>query len=745
MKFLRLLFYILFLGLMLPNSLVLAQKDSLLQVFKTEIKPEKKLKIGVAALNHVDNYKDPTISLVHKDIYPQLPDIIYSPETFEDLRDYIYVLTKIGAYDEADASVKWALKNITSVDKINFKSRLYFHQAQLYNYQGKREEVFKIFESALIEMTSPEPILKARIKMETGRLHYDLGSYDQAMEHYIKALDIFEKENVQDGFYVDLMHFIGSVFKRQNQDEKALDYYKEMLMVAEKIGSLSQQAEALYLLADLYAYAGDYKKEEEYLWKALRIYRGMDSDLGVAQILLNLSHGEIYDAEYDSVLMRLEEVELLTKKANVKDFDFTIERYYGKVYARLKDYDKSMDHFTKALDIIGESEVKKTLNYTDIYRNLAFVEYDKGNYQAAFDYLDLHLLHKDTLISEENQQIVHDLEQKYENKKNEAEILALNKDKEIKAKELERKNTTIKAFIGGIILVLLLASTIYYSLLQNKKKNKIITLQKHEVETKNREIMDSITYAKRIQNAILPPRQLVKEYLTSSFIIYKPKDIVAGDFYWMEPTENGVIFAAADCTGHGVPGAMVSVVCNNGLNRSVREFGLKDPGKILDKTRELVIQEFEKSDDDVKDGMDISLVSLTHTANKKSATGLDIHSVSWAGANNPLWIIRNGSHYVEEIKADKQAIGKTDNPKPFTTHNISLNTGDRLYIFSDGYVDQFGGARNKKFKSKSLKELLLTMKNDSMDRQREILEETFESWKGDFEQIDDICMIGLMV
>ena len=162
--------------------------------------------------------------------------------------------------------------------------------------------------------------------------------------------------------------------------------------------------------------------------------------------------------------------------------------------------------------------------------------------------------------------------------------------------------------------------------------------QKHEVESKNKEITDSITYAKRIQSAILPPEKVVKESLEDSFILYKPKDIVAGDFYWLEQKNGKVLFAAADCTGHGVPGAMVSVVCNNALNRSVREHGLTDPGKILDKTREIVIEEFEKSDEEVNDGMDIAICSL------------EGNSLQYAGAHNPLWVIRNGA--ILETKAN---------------------------------------------------------------------------------------------
>jgi serine phosphatase RsbU (regulator of sigma subunit) len=176
---------------------------------------------------------------------------------------------------------------------------------------------------------------------------------------------------------------------------------------------------------------------------------------------------------------------------------------------------------------------------------------------------------------------------------------------------------------------------------------------------------------------------------------------------------------------------MVSVVCNNALNRSVREHGLLDPGEILNKTREIVIQEFEKSDEEVNDGMDIALCSL------------EGRKLQYAGAHNPLWIVRNAE--IIETKANKQPIGQFDNPEPYTTHSFELEKGDSIYIFSDGYIDQFGGEKGKKFKSKSFRELLLNVQSNSMEEQKNIIDDAFESWRGNLEQIDDVCVIGVRV
>ena len=277
--------------------------------------------------------------------------------------------------------------------------------------------------------------------------------------------------------------------------------------------------------------------------------------------------------------------------------------------------------------------------------------------------------------------------------------------------------------------------------------------QKHMVEERNQEIMDSITYAKRLQTAILPPQKLVKEWLNDSFIFYKPKDIVAGDFYWMETTKrNGrsvIFYAAADCTGHGVPGAMVSVVCSNALKRAIKEFDISDPGQLLDKVAEIVQESFEQSEHEVKDGMDIAVCAIDLLDRK----------VWFAGAHNSLYRItgedtkvpeglktlESGNRKLVEYSANKQPVGAFEHMEPFTTIEIDLEPGDCIYLFSDGFADQFGGEKGKKFKYKPFKQLLLDIEDKEMDSQKDILDTEFERWKGNLEQVDDVCIIGLRV
>lgn len=298
---------------------------------------------------------------------------------------------------------------------------------------------------------------------------------------------------------------------------------------------------------------------------------------------------------------------------------------------------------------------------------------------------------------------------------------------------LSEENKALFSVVFFVLAMILTFIAGFYLMRTNGEYEAIIVDQKEKMELKNKEITDSINYAKRIQAAILPADNVFIRHLPDSFVLYKPKDIVAGDFYWLEKKDDLVIFAAADCTGHGVPGAMVSVICNNALNRSVREFNLTDPAKILDKTREIIISEFEKSDEEVKDGMDISLCCYNPTSKQ----------LVWAGANNPLWIINESG--LTEYKADKQPIGKFYDPKPYTSHTLQLKKNDLIFIFTDGYQDQFGGPKGKKFKASSLKSLILSLRDKSTAEQKAIIDNIFESWKGILEQIDDVCVIGVKI
>ena len=387
-----------------------------------------------------------------------------------------------------------------------------------------------------------------------------------------------------------------------------------------------------------------------------------------------------------------------------------------------------------------------------VFNTLTNIQYEIKNaeYQALTDIINSGNKDLNTALFSQ----ISNLNSKYDAFKKQEEIVKLQSENEkgmellnAKDSELSDNKQTIVYFILIIMVFLMLVFFVLRSNYLRKQTNKtllqqkeIIELQKTEVESqkhlveeKQKEIIDSISYAKRLQEAILPPQKFIDKHLPNNFILYKPKDLVAGDFYWAEYIGDLFFIAAADSTGHGVPGAMVSVVCSNALNRTVKEFGLTETGKILDKTRELVVETFEKSVSEVKDGMDISLLCID-TKNKK---------INWSGANNALWYIKNNELII--IKPNKQPIGKTEMPSPFTTHEIKYSNDLTFYLFTDGFADQFGGEKGKKFKYKQLEELLLNNNNLALSAQSILLNQNFESWKGQLEQVDDVCVIGLKI
>lgn len=261
----------------------------------------------------------------------------------------------------------------------------------------------------------------------------------------------------------------------------------------------------------------------------------------------------------------------------------------------------------------------------------------------------------------------------------------------------------------------------------------IINSQLKTIGKKNQDITDSLNYAKRIQLALLPPRPLFESLSKDLFVLYKPKDIVSGDFYWIESVGNRVYVAVADCTGHGVPGAMMSLLCSNTLTKSVKELGIKEPARILDSIVELMDDQLSKHSGNINDGMDIALCCLDKSNN----------TIEFAGAHNSMYFIRDNK--LNEIKADKQPIGKFIKRTPYTNHVIQLNKGDRFYLGSDGYADQFGGPKGKKFNSTRLKELFLKGNDQTMAQQKQMLLEQFDIWKGKLNQVDDVCILGFRI
>ena len=281
-----------------------------------------------------------------------------------------------------------------------------------------------------------------------------------------------------------------------------------------------------------------------------------------------------------------------------------------------------------------------------------------------------------------------------------------------------------------IINVSCIVGLIFY-VLQLQKSKLILANQLADYRIQKNDLLDSISNAERIQRAVLPAKDTMDRFLEEYFIFYQPKDIVSGDFYWFEYYNCKLYIAVADCTGHGVPGAMMSLICNNALLRALYDDGSETTGELLNNTRVHVIENLSKGKFNISDGMDISLCCVDFLE----------YSIEWSGANNPIWIIRDGEFI--ELKPNKCSIGTDINHVQFETHSLNLSENDILYMFSDGYKDQFGGAENKKFLNKRFRQMILEISKEPMNKQSAMVEANLKSWMGNNPQVDDICVMGI--
>ena len=584
---------------------------------------------------------------------------------------------------------------------------------------------------------------KSAALLNLGTTYKNMGDLQRAMENYDLNIRIIEEIEGPSISMVTSLQQKGILYFTMSDYDSAKKQFKEALEIAQKISYKEGEAKALSDLSSVYKALG----EDETVYNLLNKAVGIQLDIGDKKGLITsynaLAAFYIDKQEHNDVI----DEEQIDSIINYASKSLTIAREIGNKRGEIEAMISLAQGFrfkgelNEALDLVLDArkmvtKIEDKVISKRLYLITSFIYRDKGLYKQAYDYFINHIKIKEELDSEENQKAMMRLtfQSEYDKQKaiDQAEFdLEIQKRDELARKEREKRNLILLFVILIVLVVSIFSVFLYRRYKLTLKQKSIIEQQKEVVEEKQQEVLDSITYAKRIQDAILPSNELVSRVLKNGFVYFNPKDIVSGDFYWMEELDGKFYIAAADCTGHGVPGAMVSVVCSNALSKALLEERQLETGKLLDRTRELVVARFAKSKEKVKDGMDISLFMLDQENN----------TLEWAGANNPLWIIRGNEVLV--TKPNKQPIGLVDNPEPFTTHRIEFQKGDIIYVFSDGFQDQFGGKRGKKFKPANLKKLLLSLRDEKMEKQLEKIDKAFLEWKGELEQLDDVCVIGV--
>lgn len=613
---------------------------------------------------------------------------------------------------------------------------------------GRMDEAFENSKKAVrLAESQTDKKWRANAYHSLGFL-YDLRSeFAPAIDHYMKALRIHE-ERKDDSNTMQELNNIGVVYMVQGNHMEALEYLNRALDLAIRTRNTMGIAYSLGNIGSAQAELKQYDKALENFNKLLDIFRQQRDTAMMVQALANI--GTLYSAQgkYDAAMSYYEQALVIHEKAGDERMIATDLTNVGVCLFKKGEPSKALEVFKRSLNISTRIQLRD--NQSAVYNWLAQVKASQGDFRAAYDYKQMEAALEDTLREEVVTKQMAEMSARYEAEKKDKEIKILNQDKALKETEVQKQRaeaakseTQRNGFIGGFVLMLLLGMVSYRGYRQKKKanlqleeKNNLIEKQKALVEEKNKDITDSINYAKKIQEAILPRHDLLKELFPDSFVLFMPRDVVSGDFYWFAEKDGRKLVAAVDCTGHGVPGAFMSMIGNAFLNEVVIEKGITRPDLVLNELRNLVISSLKQSGNinENKDGMDIALLCF----DERSGT------VEFAGANNPAWVIREKN--IIELKPDKRHIGYFKGQGlPFSCQSIALQKGDRLYLFSDGYPDQFGGPKGKKFKYRQMQELLITLSTKPVSEQGQLLAGTITAWRGKLEQIDDILVIGIGV
>jgi tetratricopeptide (TPR) repeat protein len=642
--------------------------------------------------------------------------------------------------------------------------------------QGRYAEALESYQKALaIRERIGDQQGIAHCYNKIGLIHYDQGRYAEALESHQKALAIRERIGDQQGI-ADCYGNISNIYTSQGRYAEALEAYQKALAIFERVSNPWGMAACHNNIGNIHKAQGRYAEALEASQKALAIFERTSNPWGMAAC--HNSIGTIHAAQgryaealeaYQKALAIFERMGDLQGIAMSYNNIGTLHRVQGR-------YTEALEAYQKALAIAQPLGLQDELD--DLYLNLAQTDSalaasgQNHLWKSAYLHHRLYAAYKDSVRNEASIRKQAQLESQYEYDKK-TSLLKAEQEKEralanaqLRQRETQR-NLSLLA-LGTALIGLATFAILYRKIRQQRdliqkqsdeiqqknlaleqynaelkstnqaleESNRIIQHQAETLLEKNEEILDSIRYAERIQRAILPSAEKWQRLLPESFLLYKPRDIVAGDFYWLEETEQYIFLGVADATGHGVPGAFVSIVCANALHKAVLEEGLESPAEILWRVREVVVSQLTQAREKVKDGMDIALIRFAKEDRSRAV---------FAGASRPLWIV--SAEGLLEVAGTRQPIGYVEEPKPF--EEVELMLGSRapamVYAFTDGIVDQMGGPKGRKLLPKGMREWLLSLWNQPVAEQAKSLTALFETWRGERHQMDDVTMVGVRI
>lgn len=653
--------------------------------------------------------------------------------------------------------------------------------ANCYNLEGNLLSEVSKMEEALIAYEKGLELAKkiddweeeSNILNNLGVTYSDLGNYVKSVDYYWESLKLCEQNGDELGVS-DCWNNLGSLYSEMGDYEQALEFHNNSLEIRKNYDIPSKKSSVYLNIGRIYSDQGKFIEARDYFKKSVDIDKQLEDFDGSAIGYNNIGLTFFREGQSDSAL-KYYKLSLTDRQKTQNLYGYSlIYTNLGDYYLSVKDYKNAEFYCKKSYQISKELSFLYELNFACdcLYRTYR----KQGNKSLALNYLEEYSATSDSIRAESKTREVTKKQMEYqfysqslkdslvrEKDLHQRELehqLELNEQIHEKEKADQSKSSQLKIFIIIALALIINFIVIYYRYKGQKKQRLQIEEQKVIIEEKSHDIQQSIDYAKLIQSASLPEKQL-NSIFPDSFILYKPKDVVSGDFYWLEDNEQYSLFSVADCTGHGIPGAFISLIGTILLNEIFNSKKLYSPNKILNELNRLIQLTLNQAGQvTIKDGMDISFCCWDKINNK----------LYFSGANNPVWVISssttlkgasndttlehspnissetgNGKHLFE-VRADRQPVGKmyTDS-QPFTLHELDLQSGDMVYLFSDGYPDQFGGEKGKKYKHKNMKKLFLQIADQSMINQNIQIDKEFEAWKNDFEQIDDVCVIGVRI
>lgn len=571
---------------------------------------------------------------------------------------------------------------------------------------------------------------------------------EEALKYYYQAIELSKKNNFkkeESDIYIKLAY----LFTEQKKENEALEYLNEAENILLEIGDKRQLGNCYNAFGTIYKNKKDYNKALEYHTKSLEIKKEIKDSLGMSFSFNNM--GIVYKEMEDfntALIYYKESLKIKEQLKNVKGQAGSNINISDILFTQNK-FNEAVKYVEKGILLADSAKAKMFLS---IGYNKAYLIYaELGRMDKAYEYsLKYNELYQE-LFNESSNRAITEMETKYASEKKQQEIEMLNAQNEINQMQLDKADNLKKIFIAGGVLILIVIFALFFGFNSKRKalkmqqeinqkleeKNEKILYQSLIIEQKNKDITDSINYAKRIQEALMPSTTEINKYHPNSFMFYLPRDIVSGDFYWYTRIGSYSIFALADCTGHGVPGALMSMIGINLLNQIVKEGDVTSPGvalKMLDNKINQTFNIHRNEELTSSDGMDIALIAYNE----------ETKILQYSGANRPLLVTKQNE--LIEVKPTKHSIGGVSAAaKHFEDHEIKLEKDSNIYLFSDGYTDQFGGEKGKKLKYKPFKDFLVSIIDKPMKEQGEIVARKFFDWKNNLEQIDDICVMGIRV